>query len=425
MKARLALTLSILTLALVPAVARAVPHANGTPFKVSSCDTCKKFVPAVAGAPTGSTAGTFLVAWESTTPKDPQGISARFFLKTGLARGADLAVTQDALPAQHGPSVGADALGNYVVVWSVGTGSGGDSDIMAQRYKATGAANGPAFLVNVDDPAAAVPPVDAEPAVAVAADGSFVVTWILFVPPSFHSAGTPPVVMARRYSKTATPVGPPVQVSSNLTNGSRPGVCIDTTGRAVVVWTNIDAIRPFEPSLMGVSMRRISTAGALVGTELVVAPPLSSASSAAVACGTGGTFVVSWSTDQAPASDHLDIVAQRFTTLGNRNGKIFRVNSITAGDQSEPAMMTDASGNFVVTWQSRLFTSSFGYSIVGRRFLASATADGADFVVSKQASLLDDRPLNPAVANLGATGFVIVWVKGSSNVQAQRYKLTP
>ena len=139
----------------------------------------------------------------------------------------------------------------------------------------------------------------------------------------------------------------------------------------------------------------------------------------------GGTFVVAWSTDQAPASDHLDIVAQRFTTLGNRNGKIFKVNSITAGEQSQPAMFADASGNFVVTWESRLLNTNTGDSIVGRRFLASATADGADFLVAKRASQLEGRPILPRVANLGASGFVIVWAQGNAVLQGRRYKLTP
>jgi hypothetical protein len=309
------------------------------------------------------------------------------------------------------------------VAWSATAGT--NTDVLVQRYKATGVPNGAAVVVNVDDPHAPAAPQDIAPAVAAAADGSFVVSWIRIVPPDPHSNGVPPVVMARRYGKTGAPLGPPVQLSTGLVAGSRPGLCLDTTGRAVVAWTNIDAIRLFEPSLMGVSMRRLSPAGAALGTELVIAQPLSTQSSTAVACGTGGTFVVSWSTDQAPAVDNLDIVAQRFTTLGNRNGKIFRINSITGGEQSQPAMFADASGNFTVTWQSRLISTNTGDSILGRRYLASATADGADFLVTKRASPLDGRPILPRVANLGASGFVIVWAQGNAVLQARRYKLTP
>jgi hypothetical protein len=425
MKARQAFILSISALALLPAMARAVPLANGAPFKVSSCETCKKRVPAVAGVATGPSAGTFLVAWESTTLADPLGISARFFLKTGLPKGADFQVNKDVYPPQHEPTVASDALGNYIVVWSVASVSSLNSDIMAQRYKATGAVNGPAFLINVDTPGAPQPATDVSPAVAMAADGSFVVSWIRSVSPDVGSPGAPPAVMVRRYSKLGTPVGPPTRISTGLVAGNRPGVCIDTTGRAVVVWTNIDEIRPFEPSLLGVSLRRVSTAGAPLDTEFVVAPPLSSDSSAAVACGPGGSFVVAWSTDQAPAVENLDIVAQRFTTLGRRNGKIFRINGTTAGEQAVPAMSIDASGNFVVVWQSRLLGTNTGDSILGRRFFASATADGPDLLIYKRATPIEDRPVTPRVANLGASGFVAVWAQGSAKLQARRYKLTP
>src|SRR5262249_59866810 len=89
------------------------------------------------------------------------------------------------------------------------------------------------------------------------------------------------------------------------------GAGIDPTGRAVVVWTSIDEYRPFEPSFMGVAMRRVSAAGAPLDTEAVVADPTATDSSAVVGCGAAGAFVVVWSTDQAPAVDGMDNVARR------------------------------------------------------------------------------------------------------------------
>src|SRR6185369_4719446 len=424
MKARQALTLSLLTLALSPAAARAVPSPNGTPFKVSSCATCKQSAPVVAGVAAGSTAGTFLVSWESTTPKDTQGVSARIFPKTGAPKASDFQVNKDVAPSQHAPSVASDPLGNYVVAWSVSSGSSLNSDVMVQRYKGTGVVNGPALLVNVDTPGASQPGVDVAPVVATAADGGFVVAWIRSVPPDAHSQGSPPAVMVRRYNKTGVALGAPVQLSSGLVAGTQPSACSDPTGRAVVVWTSIDEYRPFESSLMGVSMRRVSAAGAPLDTEAVVAQPLAVDSSATVGCGAAGAFVVVWSTDQAPATSGLDIVARRFTPLAQPNGAAFRINSTTAGEQKLPAMMMDATGNFVVVWQSRLTTSNASDSILGRRFLASGTADGADLLIYKRLTQIESRSVTPRVANLGASGFVVVWAQGNLNLQARRYKLT-
>ena len=425
MKARQALTLSLLTLALSPAVARAVPSPNGTAFKVSSCATCKQSAPSVAGIAAGATAGTFMASWESTTSKDSQGVSGRLFPKTGLPKGADFQVNKDILPPQHAPVVASDPLGNYVVAWSVSAGGSLNSDVMAQRYKGTGVVNGPAFMVNVDTPGASQPGVDVAPVVATAADGGFLVAWIRSVPPDAHSQGSPPAVMVRRYNKTGVPVSAPVQLSTGLVAGSQPSACIDPTGRAVVVWTSIDEYRPFESSLMGVSMRRVSAAGVPLDIEAAVANPLATDSSATVGCGAAGAFVVVWSTDQAPATSGLDIVARRFTPLAVANGPAFRVNSTTTGEQKLPAMMMDATGNFVVTWQSRLTTTNTSDSIFARRFLASGTADGADLLVYKRGTPIESRSVTPRVANLGASGFVVVWAQGNLNLLARRYKLTP
>jgi len=423
MKARQAFLLSMAVLTLLPAVVRAAPARNGAAFNVSNCDTCKKRVAAVAGVPAGTGAGTFLVSWESTSTADPLGVSARFFTKAAAPRGADALVNKETFPQQHDPAAAMDSQGNAVVVWTVKNGA--NSDVMGQRYKAAGTANGPAFRVNVDVPGAPIAADDTEPAVAMAANGTFVVSWIRLVPPGAHTPAEGPHVMARRYSAAGVPLGLPVKISTGLVAGTQPDVCIDTTGRAVVVWTTIDGVHPFEPDKNGVALRRLATAGAPLDAELVVAPPAASDSSAVVHCGAGGTFIVLWSTDLAPAVSGLDIVAQRFTTLAKRNGAAFRINSVTAGDQTLPAVAGDASGNFVVAWQSHIPGSPILTSdaVLGRRFLASATADGADFVVRARAAKLEERPITPDVANLGANGFVIVWSQGTLVLQGQRYKL--
>src|SRR5436305_6224371 len=299
-----------LLLFLASTVSWAVPQPLGTELKISSCDTCKKRSPAVAGIAIGAQAGVFLVAWESTSLTDPAGVSARFFLKTALPRATDLLVNRDAAPQQRGAVAAVDAQGNSVVAWAVSNGL--NSDIMVQRYKPTGLANGAAFQVNTRP--ANVTTLDVAPAVAFAPNGSFVVAWTRSVPASATSPGATPVVMARLFKAAGTPLAPQVQLSTGLATGARPDVCVDTLGRAVVVWTIVDEYRPFEPSNFGVTARRIATNGAPLGGEILVAAPLAASSTAAVACGTGGQFVVAWSSNQAPATDGSDVLARRFTT---------------------------------------------------------------------------------------------------------------
>ena len=64
-----------------------------------------------------------------------------------------------------------DAAGNYVVVWN-GSGSGDTTGIFAQRYNASGVAQGSEFRVNTT-----TTNIQGQANVAMDADGNFVITW--------------------------------------------------------------------------------------------------------------------------------------------------------------------------------------------------------------------------------------------------------
>jgi hypothetical protein len=69
----------------------------------------------------------------------------------------------------------------------------------------------------------------------------------------------------------------------------------------------------------------------------------------AIARDAAGNFVVVWeSTDQD--GDQDGIYAQRFDSSGNRLGNEFQVNTFTRGNQSDPAVAMDATGNFIIAW---------------------------------------------------------------------------
>lgn len=389
----------------------------GAEVSVSTCVVCKKRTAAVAGAASGA----FLVVWESTSTSDPKGISARFYTLNGTPRGADVLVNRNVGPDQYDASVAADAQGNYYVAWSE-VDDDGNSEIRLQRFRANGQALGTAIRVNTDEPGLPIPPFDMEPAVATVPGGGFVVSWIRFIPPGETSNGTFPEVMVRRFGGNAAPLGAQVKLSTGLVLGARPDLCVNTSNQIVVVWTSVDAFRPFEASKEGVSMRRVAATGAPLGGEVVVARPLAANADSAVSCGTGGTFVVVWSSDQAPSSDTADILAQRFTSAGRRSGAVFRVNSQAAGDQTQPAISHDRTGKFVVVWESRTPDAD---SILGRRFGATGTPDGADFLVRTRADEIEGRPVEPDVAHIGQAGnFVVVWQHGTSVLRAQRFRVT-
>ena len=138
----------------------------------------------------------------------------------------------------------------------------------------------------------------------------------------------------------------------------------------------------------------------------------------AVASDAAGNFVVVW--DGYDGSS-IGVIGQRYASSGIPLGSAFRVNTYTTGYQYRPAVATDASGNFVVVWQGAGQDGS-GYGVLGQRFAAAGTLLGPEFRVNTYTSN-DQRA--PAVASDVAGNFVVSWQSyqdGSSfGIFGQRY----
>lgn len=396
--------------------ARAGVQPVGPEFRASTCADCRKWASAVAGAPTG----TFSVVWEGTSSVDSRGILARFYTKNGAPRGQVVQVNKERDLDQYDANVAADPQGNHLVTWSQ-VDDDRNSDVFVQRFKPTGQALGAAVRVNVDDPAAEVPPSDALPAIAAIPNGGFVVAWIRLVLPSATSEGTDPEIWFRRFDKNAAPLGAPAKLNSSLVRGQRPSVCMSKTGQAVVAWATVDGYFPFQASKYGVALRRIASSGAPAGAEVVVARPTAKSLDSAVSCAADGSYVIVWRSNLAPATDDSDVIGLRFNAKGKRVGNVFRINTVLPGEQRSPSVSHDAAGNFVVVWLTREGSTR---RVIGRRYRSNGTADGAEFTIHEPA---DDKPLpgDPDVAHVGSAGeFVVVWPLGSSDLVGRRFKIT-
>jgi len=386
----------------------------GPEFHASTCASCRKWSAAVAG----STSGAFAVAWEGTSTADSRGILARFYTKAGAPRGKEVQANKEKDPAQYDANVAADSAGNFIVAWSQVVDR--NSDVYVQRFKATGVAVGAAVRVNVDDPAAAVAPSDALPAVAATPNGGFMVAWVRLVLPSAGSEGTHPEIWFRRFDKTAKALGAPAKLNTGLTRGQRPSLCVSKAGQAVVSWSTVDGYFPFQPSKYGVALRRVASSGAPSGAEVVVTPPRANALETAASCAADGSHVVVWRTDLAPSTDESDLFGLRFNSKGKKVGAAFRINSAAPGEQRTPSISHDAAGNFVVVWVTRDDTRR----VIGRRYKSNGTADGADFVIYQPG---EDMPLpgDPRVAHVGSAGeFVVAFPVGSDDLVGRRFKVT-
>ena len=133
-----------------------------------------------------------------------------------------------------------------------------------------------------------------------------------------------------------------------------------------------------------------------------------------------GNFVVVWDSDAQDGSDH-GIFGQRYSNGGVALGPEFRVNSYTTGEQFYPRIAADASGNFVVVWPSSNQEGGV-QNVYAQRFAASGSALGAEFRVNT--NMGPSQAVRPNVATDSSGNFVVVWKEsglGFISIVGQRY----
>jgi len=116
-----------------------------------------------------------------------------------------------------------------VVAWQSFGQDGSGYGIYAQRYNAGGTTVGTEFQVNTETSSS-----QSNPAIAVDADGDFVVAW-----QSFLQDGSSNGVYAQRYNAGGTAFGTEFQVNTEtLSNQGNPAIALDADGDFVVAWNS-------------------------------------------------------------------------------------------------------------------------------------------------------------------------------------------
>jgi len=349
-------------------------------FVVNTYTTGPQRSPSVSTAPGGD----FLIGWQGGDFFNQQdgsasGVFVQRFAGSGARLGPERQANTDVRGFQQSPSVAVGPSGDSMVVWQsafFGFPPGGDGDrggIFGQRYDAAGIPIDGEFLVNTYTPGD-----QNSPEVAADPNGGFVVVWQSRGYPSQDgdSAG----IFARRYDAAGVPTGGEFQVNS-FTPGfqSSPAVAFDSTGGFVVVWqSNGDAPAGRDPD--GVFARRFDSSTVPVGDEFQVnSYTTGSQGQPVVATDGDGNFVVVWtSSDYRGGQDgsRAGVFGQHFLHIGEPLGREFQVNTYTTGDQTEPSISADASGNFIVVWTGgsgfEQAQDGDGSGIFAQRFRTSA-----------------------------------------------------
>ena len=460
----------VIAAASLPAAASAqIQVRRGSEFQVNAYTTGSQFDPAVAVGPDGD----FVVAWTSKVGiAQSDRIMARRFHPSGTPVGPEVVVNTNTLAVQRQPAVTATPSGEFVVVWSGGNAAAGDGlGVFGRVINAFGNAVGPEFLVNQYTPGVQLEPTvsaDAEGNITVAWSGDCgawdydgicarrltghglpltpqieVNTWIAGVQsrPAVTSSpdgdflvlwqGDPSNrLWGRKFSAEGVPYAGPTWMNSNLYESGGPAAATDGDGHHFVLSTG-DGADGSEGGIEGLRLYSDFTSSA---GEFRVNSHTVGAQWAPSVAEYSGNFIVVWTSDGQDGS-YDGVYGQRYDGDLQRIGSEFRVNSYTTNLQYEPAVASDAKGNWVAVWTSGpagrdgdatgIFAQQYapdyifdnGFEFGGLSAWSASNTDGGDLAVNAGAALHGSQGLRAVVDDTAG-----LWVQDSSPVDEARYR---
>ncbi len=342
--------------------------------------------------------GRFVVVWQSDGQDgEGLGVFGQLYDAVGRPVGSEFQVNTYTTGDQHKPAVAMGSDGRFVVLWRSELQDGYQGGIYAQRYDASGAPVDDEFLVNSE-----VRSEQTNPAVVMGDDGTFITAW-----QSWYQDGSLDGVFCRRYDATGDPLDVEFQVNTYTDHSqSAPALAMGDDGRFVVVWDSDGQ----DGDAVGVYGQLYDATATPVGGEFRVNETTTDIQrNPDVAMGADGAFLVVWQS-QGQDGYAYGIVARQYDASGAPQGREFLVNSYVNGNQWDASVGMDATGRFVVVWQSD-GQDGDAAGIFGQRYDASATLIGEEF----QVNLFTVGYQTDAALAVGDDGrFVVVWRSGSS-----------
>lgn len=247
--------------------------------------------------------GQFAVTWSQ-----PAGFGRDIFVKRYQANGAPVAPAQlvRTTPASSiMTDVAIDGQGNFVVTWDEVVPNTDNYDVFARRYASSGFALAPGFKVNTFSTS-----VQVSPRIAMSSTGAFAIVWDSW-------GGANWSVRGQRYSAGGSPLGAEFQANVQTTaSQGASGVAMASNGSFVVTWTEDN--RSIDPTAqVQVLARGYGADGVPSGAPFVVsaAAPGVRSSNAQIGMDPDGNALVGW-WRYDPASAQIDVYARRYMPVG-------------------------------------------------------------------------------------------------------------
>jgi hypothetical protein len=259
--------------------------------------------------------------------------------------------------SQSEPAVAMDAAGQFVVAYYGRDGASGSYSIFARRYLANGTTLSE-VRVNATGSARSM-----GPAVSYDSSGAFVVAFNRTTSVDSNSD-----VYVRPFTRDGAPLGVDFLVNEETVGyQGHAGISAGPGGGFVVAWT-LDSSEGHRARLYGANGHSI-TSDILVSSSTSIGDP-----PGVLALPDGG-FVVVFDAYAASPSQYSEILLRRYSSAGALVGSELRVNTYTTGRQFHPSIAGHP-GGFVVVWAGD--GDGGGYGVFGQRFATTPLGGDAN-----------------------------------------------
>ncbi|HVQ07632.1 MAG TPA: hypothetical protein VMS43_04285 [Allosphingosinicella sp.] len=358
--------------------------------------------------------GGFVIVWTdaSLVGGDTSGLAVKGqrFDADGHKVGGEFLVNSTVTGSQTNPIVAALASGRFVVTWSDGSVTGGDTSSIAVRgqiFEANGTPVGAEFLINTQTANA-----QTGPGIVELAGGGFVVSWTDSSLIGGDASGSG--IKAQIFDAAGAKVGGEILVNTETSGSQTTSSLIAlASGGFAAAWTG--AITASGGGVFGsVRVQLFDAAGAKLGTEQIVNANNEGNFNSTMISALGSGFIVTWAQQDSVFGVGIpvtfDVHAQLFDAAGAKVGGEFVVNTTTQGSQSGADVDALPGGGFLVTWQGPGTGTSL-FNIFGQVFDNAGAKVGAEFVVT---SVTSGNQLGPRVDVLPSGDIVIVWTDNNT-----------
>jgi hypothetical protein len=251
------------------------------------------------------------------------------------------------------------------------------------------------------------------PCVTGLSDGGWVITW-----QSLNQDGSGYGIYQQRYDKTGAPSSTVDTLVNTTTANDQadPSVTALPDGGWLVTWTSQNQDVGWNG---GIYQQRFNKNGVaqfpadkLVNTNI----NLDQSQPSVTALKDGG-WVITWVTEGQDGSG-TGVYQQRYNGTGDKVGGETRVNVLTEGSQTKPAITALPDGGWLVTWESH---SSTGNAIFQQRYSATGVATSTTDIPVETTG--GDYKIISSVTTLADGGWVVTWTTYSSggDVVQQRF----